>query len=175
MIWWLSAWVLSKQFPMQSDINFSVLLLFITVYSIFLTKTKATYRHFGPRWVCCYQWFFKFTAYPTAHSYRVFPHSSHPATDWNNKLIVFLFSSMVASCHWVRGLGTSSKLPLGVEVVSGAEPLEISISTPLDCKVTPFLNVKMHLISEKIGFLLYYIIPDDYGFCKREVSIHTTY
>jgi len=57
-IWWLSVWVLSKKFPMKCDKHFSVLLIFITVHSNFTTKTKATYRHLGPRWACCYQWFF---------------------------------------------------------------------------------------------------------------------
>jgi len=41
--------------------------------------------------------FLKLTAHPTAHTHRVLPHSSHPATRWNNRLIVpvFLFSSMI--------------------------------------------------------------------------------
>ena len=37
----------------------------------------------------------------------------------------------------------------------GTEPLEISTSTLLDCKKISFLNVKMHLILNRIPYLLY--------------------
>ena len=38
---------------------------------------------------------------------------------------------------------------------SGAEPLKICIRTSLDCKKTPLLNIKIHPIIDRIGYLFY--------------------
>ena len=40
----------------------------------------------------------------------------------------------------------------------GAEPLEISINMPLDCKQISFSCIKMYLILDRIGHLLYDVI-----------------
>ena len=58
----------------------------------------------------------------------------------------------------MRGLGTNGKLLMGAEVEIRAEPFEIFINAPLNCKKTPLLDIKMHPIFDRIGFLLYDII-----------------
>ena len=55
----------------------------------------------------------------------------------------------------MKELGTRGKLLLGVAVGSIAEPLKVFTSTPLDCKKTPFLSIKVHITLDRIGYLIY--------------------
>ena len=41
---------------------------------------------------------------------------------------------------------------------SGAEPLKLFPSTPLDCKRIPFLSIKVFLILDRTSYLLYKIM-----------------
>ena len=53
---------------------------------------------------------------------------------------------------------TSNKRLVCVAVGAKGKPLTNLINTPLDCKKTPISNIKMHLILDRIGYLLFDVI-----------------
>ena len=58
----------------------------------------------------------------------------------------------------MRELGKSGKLLLGVAVgIRGGDP-KIFATMLLDCKKTLFSSIKVHLILDRIDYLLHYIV-----------------
>ena len=53
----------------------------------------------------------------------------------------------------MRGLGTGGRRIVGAAVGVRAGAPQNFITAPLDCMKTPFLNIKLHLIVDRIGFL----------------------
>ena len=72
--------------------------------------------------------------------------------------LILLHLVQIQGCRSVsltEALGISDKLQLGVVVGLRCGALYEFASTPLDCKKTPFLCIKVHPILDRIGCLFY--------------------